>query len=430
MKISPTSIAIVLLGSALSAWAGWKIGQTSKPEIPASSEPNHVTPKLSAPAPAVHADYSATIAPDWKLRGGKDFAAIKQQILTAARLPGTRPDPVAMGLLGELNLEEAKRLLDELLMIQPRPVAMIGVVLARWAAEAGGDALAFAKAQLSLSEYGEARGRILEAWARRDPKAAHAWYLAQVEVEPSSLKHKLEQDFNALIYQWGLRNPAEAVAACATEQAHGTYDGWFGLAHLVNSAGHREPLFEAIGKMADVTKQKKAWGNVIGAWADVSPLDAAMWLESQPFGKDQNLQWNVIERWSRRVNPREAADYAIRNAEPTLESKDRALQMALPSWSLTDPKAAGEWLESVGATEQSIPTIANGWVRKDLGQAVDWVMKLPEAKRQPALGSIFAVAKQASPNFNPADWAARTGLSAEALTKATETAAQQRMGRF
>ncbi len=430
MKTSLFSIAIILLGSALSAWVGWKAGIRQQQAVISQSASSVASPAPAAPALEVHTDYTAAIAPEWKLRGSQDFNAIKQQILTAASVAATTPDPAAMGLLGELSVAEAKSLLEDLIRLQPKPVAMISVALSRWASAAGTEALAFAQAKLTQTEYGDARGRMLEAWARHDPKAAHAWYLEQLDSAPSSLKHKLEQDFNVLIYQWGLRNPAEAVAACVAEQAHGTYDGWYGLAHLVNSAGHREPLFQAIGQMTDAAKQKKAWSSVIGAWADVSPRDAALWLETQPFGKDQDLQWSVIERWSRRVEPREAADYAIRNAEPTPESKDRALGMALPSWALADPKAAGEWLQSVGTTEQGIATIANGWVRKDLAQAVDWVMKLPDAKRPAALGDVFATAKQASQNFNPADWAQRTGLSAAELTKATETAAKQRMSRW
>ncbi len=423
MKCSPSTIFCLLFGSAVFAGIGWKLGKPAPVTfLPAPSE------KRAAPALTASIAYNL----DWNLRGDKAFPEVEEMVLAAAKLPGELPNGQALGLIASASPEEAQQLVKALLGAKPRNVKLLEAALARWTASQPREAIAFAKAELTAREFAAVRERLVEAWASVEPKAAHQWFLELWEEQRGKPMHGLEQVLNKLIFQWGLQDLPAAIAANNSQEEHRTYDAWYGLGHLAAMPSHREALFSEIAKLPEGKNRQRAYSAAMGAWANADAREAGLWLEQQPFGKDQDLQWSVVERWSRNINAKEAADYVMRNAEPNEQSRDRALMMALPGWAQEDPKAAAAWFEGQPHSDSGSSVLAASWARQDVSEALRWAMRVKESeeKRLEAIGQVLAIAQSKEPTFDPAAWTKQTGLSAEALKKAAEQGGNLRNSRL
>ncbi len=261
-----------------------------------------------------------------------------------------------------------------------------------------------ADTKLSAYEREVIRGSALDAYSRRDPKAALE-FIAGLDstvrnrVLPNTINELIKDDPDAAI-QWMRDEPdgfakLRAINESSWRLANKAPLETIELAREI-PALKENGLSSAFRQLAQddlalALESMKAWegdpsyGSIISSvasgYASENPEEALKWALSVDDQHRSNVISNVISNMA--GNDPDLAVGALEQLglaadDPTYQN---AVSNIASNWAYRDPFSAAEWLESVpdsNARNNALASVADRWARIDPVSASEWIAGLPE----------------------------------------------------
>lgn len=332
------------------------------------------------------------------LRGDRSFDDILEQLRSKLHGMDLSDPKIAESLLllGELNANEIKQLLDTLDSAPLEGVSVSGrehvhaLLYKRWGKIDHQDALEHLLAQPPERNIGRLLKEVVGGWAQRDPEAAMTWVLDVEPKLPGSSSDK--RDALTDIYkQWALRNPDEAMASLPLlERSEAFQQGALrGLALTLKVPERRESLLLAMEKLPDSGLREKA---VTAAIDWLGHDNAAQWIEGLTLSKGgrKAVRDRLTVAWVQQ-DPRAAGKWLLETGAPS--ERAETIDTIVMFWSIKDRNAAAEWISEIGLnsdTDGAVRTLAEGYARIDAKTGIAWAQRITsQEQRVDSLTEIF-----------------------------------------
>ncbi|MBC2601471.1 hypothetical protein [Puniceicoccus vermicola] len=279
-----------------------------------------------------------------------------------------------------LGPEDARYWAESYLRMPPDPGRnrLLSVLLGSLAESAPLEALQMAQGIGSVSASEQARRRILESWARRDPQAALTW----LEENRGSIPGRMH---SGRLESW--------MEGYAETDPGGAFAYVVGMSEQSNS---------------DRWLKRRLIESVVEAQVAGDQLEEALAsLQSLPQGllRSEALQ-EFYSEWAKQ-DPAGAAEHFLSNRE---EGSERAAAGLIREWASSDPESAAGFVSTLEATDPAyqvaISSLIERWSRYDLEGPAQWLNELPPSEGIDRAVAVFSVRASEEDPEGAMTWAA------------------------
>ncbi len=357
--------------------------------------------------------------------GNQDPEAAKAAL---NQLSGRNADHARMALIFSLTLTDPKAAWDYTLTLPPTSEgyqdAQVRVVQ-QWAKN---DPKAALKAALSISDAtvkGQATSCAIRNWAQSDFGGALKY---AVSVEDSTVRADIlrslsnnssgnrkellgavldhmppgdgfQQAVSSIFSGWAGDNPSEAVAAISQLPPGRVFSNAANqiASQWAHGAANKQEVVDWVRTLPEGEARSNSLSSAFNEWSASDPQAALKALSSLSLDDKKSAASALVSGWSRKT-----PEAALQWASSITDAGERTsiVQTAVSQWASTRPDAAARYVERLPESERSGPmqAVVNNWASKDTEAAAAWVERQPSgASKDAALGALTRKISQEDP---------------------------------
>ncbi|MBC2596036.1 hypothetical protein H5P28_17350 [Ruficoccus amylovorans] len=298
-----------------------------------------------------------------ELSGGAGGVTLNQAVAAYLANPGSRLARQQLSLM--IQSLGADEISGALAMIEEMPAGsnrdrLLAELVGQWATYDPQAAIVYAQSLPSMQLSNFALNEALQGWARVDPQNALAWWSSDANTVSG---REGNRQLDSILRGYSELDPFGAfqyVSAMSEDSVEGRRLKNRAIETVVDSMLEQGRLTDALAWTSQLPAgetQTAALSEILEDWTRYDPDAASAYLETLSGRDDYSeLRNSMLRSWTR-SDPASVADY-ISGMDAEDPDVGRLTTMLVAEWGRYDLAAAGEWLNSQPANEETDRAVA------------------------------------------------------------------------